>query len=90
VLLEGTLTAAESALAKSGEQEYVAALRRKVQQTMRDDLEAAVERVTGRQVIAFMSDSHLDPDVSAETFVLEPLPAQVEGVAHRGGGLSAS
>jgi uncharacterized protein YbcI len=72
VLLEGTMTTAESALAESGEREYVVALRRKVQQTMRDDLEGAVEDVTGRRVIAFLSDSHIDPDVSAETFVLEP------------------
>jgi hypothetical protein len=27
---------------------------------------------TGRKVIAFMSDNHIDPDVAAEVFLLEP------------------
>jgi hypothetical protein len=27
---------------------------------------------TGRKVIAFMSDNHIDPDYGAEVFVLEP------------------
>lgn len=39
---------------------------------MRNDLVAAVERETGRTVIAFMSDNHLDPDYAVEFFVLAP------------------
>jgi thioredoxin reductase (NADPH) len=31
-----------------------------------------VEELTGRRVLAFMSDSHLEPDYSIEVFVLEP------------------
>ena len=50
----------------------VVEMRRSFQQTMRDELSAAVERITGRKVIAFMSDSHLEPDYSAEIFVLAP------------------
>jgi hypothetical protein len=26
----------------------------------------------GRKVIAFLSQVHIDPDISAETFILEP------------------
>jgi len=33
----------------------------------------AVEEATGRKVVAFMSQSHLDPDLSVEIFVLEPI-----------------
>src|SRR5215208_2210476 len=33
-----------------------------------------VEEETGRTVRAFMSDNHIDPDVAAEIFVLEPIP----------------
>jgi hypothetical protein len=33
---------------------------------------AVVEEVTGRKVIAFLSQVHFDPDISQETFVLEP------------------
>jgi hypothetical protein len=40
--------------------------------TMRADLVAGVEMITGRTVIAFLSDNHLEPDVAIESFVLEP------------------
>ena len=40
---------------------------------MRGDLIAAVEEHTGRKVIAFLSDNHIDPDIGVETFVLEPV-----------------
>jgi uncharacterized protein YbcI len=33
---------------------------------------AAVERITGRQVRAFMSQIHFNPDVAVEIFLLEP------------------
>ena len=39
---------------------------------MRADLTAAVETHTGRRVIAFMSDNHIDPDTAIEAFILEP------------------
>ena len=47
-------------------------MRRSFQQTMRADMSAAVSKLTGREVIAFMSDSHLEPDYSVEVFVLAP------------------
>lgn len=31
-----------------------------------------MEELTGRRVLAFLSDNHVDPDVAVETFVLEP------------------
>ena len=51
----------------------VVEMRRSFQQTMREDLSAAVEMLTERKVIAFMSDSQLEPDYSVEVFVLEPV-----------------
>ena len=47
-------------------------MRRSFQQTMREDMSKAVGELTGREVIAFMSDSHLEPDYSVELFVLAP------------------
>jgi hypothetical protein len=32
----------------------------------------AVEQITERQVIAFFSDNHIDPDMAVEGFVLAP------------------
>lgn len=72
VVLEETLTKAERRLVAEGEIEAVLATRRTFQRTMREDLIAAVERVTGRTVAAFLSDQHVAPDVSVEIFVLEP------------------
>ena len=71
VLLEDTMTTAERRLAEDGEEEFVLELRAKFQRTMRDDLVAAVETLAGRRVVAFMSDSTLDPDMALESFVLE-------------------
>jgi len=71
VLLEETMTTAEHRLAEEGEDEFVLALRRKFQRTMRYDLVAAVEGLTGRRVIAFMSDNTIEPDMALESFVLE-------------------
>jgi hypothetical protein len=42
---------------------------------MRDDLVEIVERELNRKVIAFMSQSHIDPDLAVEVFVLEPAEA---------------
>jgi hypothetical protein len=33
---------------------------------------SAVEEVMKRKVIAFLSQVHIDPDIAAEIFVLEP------------------
>src|SRR5436305_9096895 len=35
---------------------------------------AQIEELTGRKVVGFMSDHHIDPDLAVEVFVLQPLP----------------
>ena len=72
VLMQETLLKAEQSLIQDNKRALVVEMRRSFQQTMRDELSAAVERITERKVIAFMSDSHLDPDYSIEVFVLAP------------------
>ena len=49
-------------------------LRRRWQRVMQADLSREIEELTGRKVIGFMSDNHIDPDLAVEVFVLEPLP----------------
>ena len=71
VLLEDMMTTAEGQLIEKGEQDFVLDLRRKFQLTMRDDLVGAVEQASGRRVLAFMSDSTLEPDMALESFVVE-------------------
>ncbi len=72
VMLRETLLKAEHSLINDDKAALVVEMRRSFQQTMREELSAAVEDITGRKVIAFMSDSQLDPDYSVEVFVLAP------------------
>lgn len=72
VVLQETLLKAERSLIEDNKAELVAHMRRSFQQTMREDMSSAVSKLTGREVIAFMSDSHLEPDYSVEVFVLAP------------------
>jgi uncharacterized protein YbcI len=75
VLLADTLTKGERRLAENGHAERILELRHDFQQVMREDLIAIIERHLGRQVIAFMSQNHIDPDFAVEVFVLEPVKA---------------
>ena len=70
VTLRDSLTKAERTLAGRGQALEVLAMRRAFQATMRDDLIAAVERLTGRQVEAFLSDNLHEPDVAVEVFLM--------------------
>src|SRR5690349_12703845 len=72
VLMEGILTKGERSLLASGQGEFGLATRRQVEDTMRDDFVSAVEMLTRRRVIAYMASSHMDPDMGAAIFVLEP------------------
>jgi uncharacterized protein YbcI len=77
-VMEDTLTKAERNLVADGRHEEVMNMRRSFQHTMRADVIAAVEELTGRKVIAFMSDTHVDPDLACEVILLEPESAALE------------
>lgn len=70
-LMHDVLSEAEKALGESGQHSSVIDWREALQTTLEPDFRAAVERLTGRKVIAFISASHLDPDVAAEMFILD-------------------
>jgi uncharacterized protein YbcI len=74
VVLQDTLTRGEQVLADAGEGVAVLDLRRRWQRVMQADVSREIEQLTGRKVIGFMSDNHIDPDLAVEVFVLEPLP----------------
>ncbi|MCW3026334.1 MAG: hypothetical protein JWM29_1766 [Solirubrobacterales bacterium] len=85
VLLWGTLTAGERSLLRGGREEVVLAVRQAYDDSLRQELTAAVEGHTGQHVLAFLSDSHLEPDIAIEVFVLarraktsRPPPARIE------------
>jgi uncharacterized protein YbcI len=72
VTLRDCLTKAERTLAERGQQLEVLAMRRAFQHTMRAELVAAVEALTGRTVEAFLSDNLHQPDVAVEIFLMHP------------------
>jgi uncharacterized protein YbcI len=74
VVLQDSLTVGEQTLADHGEGQAVLDLRRRWQRVMQADVSQEIEQLTGRKVIGFMSDNHIDPDLAVEVFVLEPLP----------------
>ena len=68
------MTKGERRLVEAGEGDTVVSIRRKFQSTMRDDLVAGVETLTGRTVISFMSDHDPETDHAADIFVLDAEP----------------
>lgn len=90
IVLADTLTNGELNLVSMGERDHVLHTRRHLQQVMRHDLVGLVEELTGRDVEAFFSDNHIDPDYGVEFFLLDPLPSvetmDGSGEAHQGAG----
>jgi uncharacterized protein YbcI len=70
--LEDIYTPVERTLIDAGQLEEVKRTRQVFQMAMRERFSEAVEEITGRKVIQFMSQVSFDPDMAAEIFVLEP------------------
>jgi len=70
-LMHGVLTNAEKALAKTDRAPVVKNIRQLLYDTLEADSRAAVERLTGHKVVAFISGNHLDPDIATELFILD-------------------
>jgi uncharacterized protein YbcI len=69
--LEDIYVAVERTLLDAGEIEAVRETRLAFQRAMERDFTELVEQATGRKVRAFLSQVHMDPDISCEVFVLE-------------------
>jgi len=72
VVVQDLLTKGERSLVRDGKADLVLETRRAYQITMRDDLTTGINEITGRQVVAFLSANHLDPDIAIESFILDP------------------
>jgi uncharacterized protein YbcI len=72
VLLEDTLTAGERRLVRNGLSELVLSARRPFHQTMRDDLIAGIEQLTGSEVRVIASQ--MRPDITIEVLLLDGGP----------------
>src|SRR6185437_4187524 len=65
------LTPFEKSMVDGGEPERVLALRAEFARVMAGRYKQTVEQVTGRTVVALLSQAHVDPDIMVEAFFLE-------------------
>jgi uncharacterized protein YbcI len=73
VLLGGGYSPAEVTLLEAGRFIDVRQMRTAFQDTMELQFTETIEELSGREVVAFMSAIHHDPDLALEAFVLKPL-----------------
>jgi uncharacterized protein YbcI len=71
-VLENILTTSESALVSDGGRREVIDARVAFQEGNEDEFTAAIERLSGRRVVAFLSANQTDPGIASELFFLEP------------------
>ena len=80
-------TALEKTIMDSGDPERVVEMRHDFQRVMTRRYCDAIEDLTGREVVAFLSQAHVDPDITIEVFFVDrPLEGfgSVEMVAPAG------
>jgi uncharacterized protein YbcI len=65
------LTPLEKSMLDAGEPERVVALRAEFARAMAGRYTHTVEQVTGRTVVALLSQAHVDPDILVEAFFLD-------------------
>jgi uncharacterized protein YbcI len=77
VVLRGIgLTPLEKTMMDSGDPGRVVDMRHEFQRVMADRYKQTIEELTGRTVVAFLSQAHVAPDITMETFFLDrPLDA---------------
>jgi uncharacterized protein YbcI len=71
-VLEDVFTTSERTLIAAGRGEHVIASRGAFSEVMRERYAAAVEIATGRRVRAYFNQTHLEPEMAVELFMLEP------------------
>jgi uncharacterized protein YbcI len=69
--LEDIYTPVERTLIEAGRFAAVSETRHAFQDTMSTKFRGSVEELTGRKVVGFLSQVHVDPDLAVETFILE-------------------
>jgi uncharacterized protein YbcI len=70
VLSEG-FTPVERTMMDGGEPEGVLGMRRDFHRLMETRYREMIETLTGRKVLAFLSQAHVDPDLTVEMFVMD-------------------
>ena len=71
VMRESGYTAAEQTMMDSGEPERVVDMREDFQRVMNERYREAIEALTDRKVVAFLSQAHVEPDITVEVFFVD-------------------
>ena len=72
VVMRGSgFTALEQTIMDSGEPDRVIAMREDFQRVMAQRYEQKIEELTGRKVLAFLSQAHVEPDITMEIFFVD-------------------
>src|SRR5437016_14583236 len=72
VVMRGSgFTALEQTIMDSGEPERVIAMREDFQRVMAERYKQTIEELTDRKVLAFLSQAHVEPDITMEIFFVD-------------------
>jgi uncharacterized protein YbcI len=72
VVMRGSgLTPLEQTIVDSGEPQRVVAMREDFQALMATRYKQMIEKLTGAKVVAFLSQAHVDPDITMEIFFID-------------------
>ena len=76
VVMRGSgFTPLEQTIMNSGDPDRVVAMREDFQRVMAKRYRDTIETLTGRHVVAFLSQAHVEPDITVEMFFVDgPLP----------------
>lgn len=70
-VLRNGFTAVEQTMMDSGQHTEVVEMRHNFQKMMGERYKGVIEDLTGRKVIAFLSQAHVEPDITLEVFMLD-------------------
>jgi uncharacterized protein YbcI len=88
-VLGGVYTDVEKTMIELQKAPIVQETRSAFQNAMQQKFISAIERLSGRKVLAFISNHHVGPDIEIEIFVLQPEEAVAEAVAETEGAADA-
>lgn len=71
VLRAGGFTPAEQTMLDSGRPERVVEMREEFQRVIAPIYKEAIEELTGRKVLAFLSQAHVNPELTVEVFFVD-------------------
>lgn len=70
-VLSNGFTAIERTMMEGGEPNRVLDIRRDFQRLMKERYTGMIEELTGRKVLAFLSQAHVEPDLTVEMFLMD-------------------